>query len=93
MKRIMRIWKKNNLGSYVKYNKFHWEKKRKIGRIHISPENLAYDKKTDSFYAGMETICSMWETEKYVTEAGYETRRECKKTEKPKAPAIFAPAE
>lgn len=75
----------NNLGSYVKYNKFHWEKKRKNRENPYLPENLAYDKKTDRFLCRNGNHLLHVGNRKYVTEAGYETRRECKKTEKPKA--------
>ena len=89
----------NNLGSYVKYNKFHWEKKRKNRENPYLPEHLPYDKETDSFLCRNGKHLVHVGNRKYVTEAGYETRRdyyrcedcsecsyaeECKKTEKAK---------
>lgn len=88
------------LGNYVKYNKFHWEKKKKNRENPYLAENMAYDSKTDSYtcWNGKKLIHSG--NQKYVTEAGYETRRdyyrcedcmgcpyaeECKKTERPRA--------
>lgn len=88
------------LGNYVKYNKFHWEKKKKNRENPYLAENMAYDSKTDSYTCrnGKKLIHSG--NQKYVTEAGYETRRdyyrcedcmgcpyaeECKKTERPRA--------
>ncbi len=37
------------LGSYVKYNKFHWEKKNENRENPYLTENLPYDPDTDSF--------------------------------------------
>ena len=87
------------LGNYVKYNMFHWEKKKKNKENPYLIENLLYDAKTDSFICRNNRRLIHIGTRKYVTEAGYETKRdyyrcedcslcpyasECKKTEKPK---------
>ena len=87
------------LGNYVKYNKFHWEKKKKNQENPYLTENLLYDAETDSFTCHNNRRLMHIGTRKYVTEAGYETKREyyqcedcsncpyaseCKKTEKPK---------
>lgn len=64
------------LGSYVKYNKFHWEKKRKNRENPYLAENLQYDRKTDSFTCRNEKKLLHIGNRKYVTEAGYETRRD-----------------
>ena len=87
------------LGNYVKYNMFHWEKKKKNKENPYLIENLLYDAETDSFICRNNRRLIHIGTRKYVTEAGYETKRdyyrcedcnlcpyasECKKTEKPK---------
>ena len=87
------------LGSYVKYNKFHWEKKKKNRENPYLVENLPYDPETDSFTCRNGKRLIHAGKRKYVTEAGYETHRdyyrceeclgcpysgECKKTEKPR---------
>lgn len=87
------------LGNYVKYNLFHWEKKKKNKENPYLTENLLYDAETDSFICRNNRQLIHIGTRKYVTEAGYETKRdyyrcedcslcpyasECKKTEKPK---------
>lgn len=85
------------LGSYVKYNKLHWEKKRKNRENPYLTENLPYDRETDSYTCRSGKKLIHRGNRKYVTEAGYETRRdyygceecsgcpyaeECKKTQK-----------
>ncbi len=85
------------LGNYVKYNKFHWEKKRKNRENPYLTENLPYDGETDSYTCRNGKKLIHTGNRKYVTEAGYETRRdyyrceecsgcpyegECKKTQK-----------
>ena len=72
----------NNLGSYVKYNKFHWEKKRKNRENPYLPENLAYDKKTDRF------LCR---NGNHLLHVGNQTGMQ--KDREAKSPAFFAPAE
>ena len=87
------------LGSYVKYNKFHWEKKKKNRENPYLAENLPYDPGTDSYTCRNGKRLLHTGNRKYVTEAGYETRRdyyrcedcsgclyceECKKTEGPR---------
>ena len=87
------------VGSYVKYNKFHWEKKKKNRENPYLAENLPYDEETDSFLCRAGKRLLYAGSRKYVTEAGYETRRdqyrcedcsgcpyaaECKNTEKPR---------
>ena len=87
----------NHLGSYVKYNKFHWEKKKKNRENPYLIENMPYDAETDSFICKNEKRLVHKGNRKYVTAAGYETRRdyytcedcqgcpyasECKNTEK-----------
>lgn len=64
------------LGSYVKYNKFHWEKKRKNRENPYLAKNLQYDRKTDSFTCRNAKKLLHIGNRKYVTEAGYETRRD-----------------
>lgn len=86
-----------NLGSYVKYNKFHWEKKKKNRENPYLAENLPYNPETDSFICRNGKQLIHVGKRKYVTEAGYETVRdyyrcedcngcpyaaECKSTEK-----------
>ena len=90
---------KKQLGNYVKYNKFHWEKKKKNRNNPYLVENLAYDSETDSFVCRNNRKLLHVSNRKYVTEAGYETRRdyyrcedcencpyssECKNTDKPR---------
>ena len=87
------------LGSYVKYNKFHWEKKEKNRENPYLSENLPYIPETDSFICRNGKQLKHVGNQKYVTEAGYETRRdiyrcedcsgcpyasECKNTENPR---------
>ncbi len=87
------------IGNYVKYNKFHWEKKKKNRENPYLAENLVYDRETDSFTCRNKKRLVYVGKRKYVTEAGYETRRdyyrcedcrecpyaaECKQTEKPR---------
>lgn len=64
------------LGSYVKYNKFHWEKKKKNRENPYLTDNLPYDSETDSFICRNEKRLVHVGNRKYVTEAGYETRRD-----------------
>jgi len=88
---------KKELGSYVKYNLFHWEKKKKNRENPYLVSNLAYDAETDSFICRNGKYLKHINRRKYVTEAGYETFRdyyqcedcsgcpyaeECKKTPK-----------
>ena len=85
------------LGNYVKYNKFHWEKKRKNRDNPYLTENLTYDEETDSFLCPNQKRLIHVGKRKYVTDAGYETKRDyyrcencsscpyasdCKKTDK-----------
>lgn len=86
-----------NVGCYVKYNKFHWEKKKKNRENPYLAENLPYLPESDSFVCRNGKRLVHVGNRKYVTEAGYETRRdyyrcedcsgchyasECKHTEK-----------
>lgn len=86
-----------HLGSYVKYNKFHWEKKKKNRENPYLAENLPYEPETDSYLCRNGKHLEHIGNRKYVTEAGYETQRdyyrcedcngclyasECKKTDK-----------
>lgn len=64
------------LGNYVKYNKFHWEKKRKNRENPYLAENMQYDHETDSFTCRNGKKLLHIGNRKYVTEAGYETRRD-----------------
>lgn len=89
----------NYLEGYVKYNKFHWSKKKKNRENVFLSESFPYDRETDSFTCpNGKKLLHGWSS-KYVTEAGYETRRDyyrcedccgcphadiCKKTEKPR---------
>ena len=66
----------NELGSYVKYNKFHWEKKKKNRENPYLTENLPYDSETDSYTCRNGKRLIHAGNRKYVTEAGYETRRD-----------------
>ena len=85
------------LGSYVKYNLFHWEKKKKNRENPYLASNLAYDSEADTFTCKNGKLLIHKSRYKYVTEAGYETFRdyyqcedcsscpyaeECKKTPK-----------
>lgn len=87
------------LGAYVKYNKFHWEKKKKNRDNPYLTDNLEYDEKSDEYICPEGRKLQLVGTRKYVTEAGYETTRDyyrcedcsncpragdCKKTEKPR---------
>lgn len=65
-----------HLGSYVKYNKFHWEKKKKNKGNPYLAENLPYDPGTDSFVCRNGKHLVHVGNRKYVTDAGYETRRD-----------------
>ena len=64
------------LGSYVKYNKFHWEKKKKNREDPFLIQNFPYDKETDSFLCPEGKRIVHTGNRKYVTETGYETRRD-----------------
>lgn len=64
------------LGNYVKYNKFHWEKKRKNRENPYLAENMPYDQETDSFRCRNQKRLIHVGNRKYVTDAGYETRRD-----------------
>ena len=66
----------NELGSYVKYNKFHWEKKKKNRENPYLAENLPYDPETDSYTCRNGKKLIHAGNRKYVTDAGYETRRD-----------------
>lgn len=65
-----------NAGSYVKYNKFHWEKKKENRENPYLAENLSYLPESDSFVCRNERRLVHVGNRKYVTEAGYETRRD-----------------
>lgn len=65
-----------NLGSYVKYNKFHWEKKKKNRENPYLTDNLPYIAETDRFVCRNRKQLLHIGNRKYVTEAGYETRRD-----------------
>ena len=65
-----------NLGSYVKYNKFHWEKKKKNRENPYLTDNLPYIAETDRFVCRNGKQLLHIGNRKYVTEAGYETRRD-----------------
>lgn len=64
------------LGSYVKYNKFHWEKKKKNRENPYLADNLPYVPETDSFVCRNGKQLEHVGNRKYVTEAGYKTRRD-----------------
>ena len=64
------------LGSYVKYNKFHWEKKKKNRENPYLTNNLPYVPETNSFVCPNGKQLVHVGKRKYVTEAGYETRRD-----------------
>lgn len=87
------------LGTYVKYNKFHWEKKKKNRDNPYLTDNLEYDEKNNEYICPEGRKMQLVGTRKYVTEAGYETTRDyyrcedcsncpragdCKRTEKPR---------
>lgn len=63
-------------GCYVKYNKFHWEKKKKNRENPYLTENMPYDEKRDCFICRNGKRLEHIGKQKYVTEAGYETQRE-----------------
>lgn len=65
-----------NLGSYVKYNKFHREKKKKNREKSYLADNLSYIPETDSFVCCNGKQLVHVGKRKYVTEAGYETIRD-----------------
>lgn len=65
-----------DLGSYVKYNKFHWEKKKKNRENPYLSDNLPYNSETDSFVCRNGKQLVHVGKRKYVTEAGYETIRD-----------------
>jgi len=92
------------LGTYVKYNTFHWEKKKKNQENPYLRENLVYEKNGDIFLCPSGRRLVHIGNRKYESETGYETRRdyyrcescddcpnaaECKKTEKPRVIQIF----
>ena len=60
-----------NLGSYVKYNKFHWEKKKKNRENPYLTDNLPYIAETDRFVCRNGKQLLHIGNRKYVTEAGY----------------------
>ena len=64
------------VGCYVKYNKFHWEKKKKNRETPYLAENLPYLPESDSFVCRNGKRLVHVGNRKYVTEAGYETRRD-----------------
>ncbi len=65
-----------NLGNYVKYNKFHWEKKKRNRENPYLAENLCYIPETDRFTCRNGKQLVHTGNRKYVTDAGYETRRD-----------------
>ncbi|MBR6316532.1 MAG: IS1182 family transposase [Lachnospiraceae bacterium] len=65
-----------HLGSYVKYNQFHWEKKKRQKENPFLTRNLPYDKESDSFICPEGKRIIHVGSRKYVTEAGYETRKD-----------------
>ncbi len=64
-----------DLESYVKYNNFHWEKKKKNQENPYLAENMSYDAATNSFVCINNKKLNLVGVRKYVTEAGYETTR------------------
>lgn len=88
------------LGAYVKYNRFHWEKKKKNRENPYLTDHLKYNKENNEYICPDGRKMKHVGTHKYVTEAGYETIRDyyrcedcsncpraesCKKSEKPRA--------
>ena len=66
---------KYKLTGYVKYNNFHYEQKRKFKKAIFRIENLKYDEKRDVFICPAKKKLMYLETEKYVTDNGYQTTR------------------
>lgn len=64
------------LGNYVKYNKFHWEKKKKNRENPYLSDNLPYSAETDSFVCRNGKRLVHVGKRRYVTETGYETKRD-----------------
>ena len=64
VKRMYEDLEENNLGSYVNLIiSFIGKETKKSGVIHICRRILPMTRRRIAFYAGMETICFMWETE------------------------------
>ena len=63
------------LGNYVKYSKFHWEKKKKNRENPYLAENMLYDIESDRFICADNRKLKHIGNWKHVTEAGYETQR------------------
>ncbi|HNR65648.1 MAG TPA: IS1182 family transposase [Atribacterota bacterium] len=72
---------KNNIGTYVKYNNFHLEQKKKFKEDRFRVENLYYDSNLDEYICpGLRRLTFIKECKK-KTENGYNTTRriyECK---------------
>jgi len=63
--------KNEKLGVYVKYNYFHMEAKRKFRKNSFLRDNLAYDKKTDSFTCPVGQKLRFIEKKVRKTETGF----------------------
>lgn len=64
------------LTGYVKYNKFHWEKKKQNRDNPFLAEHFPYDAESDSFSCPNGMKLRHLSRRKYTTEAGYETLRD-----------------
>ncbi len=67
--------KKQNVKAYVKYNNYHFEKKRKFQKNKFRVENLVYDKKNDEFVCPANKRLKYGYSTNYKTANGYQTKR------------------
>lgn len=65
-----------DINAYVKYNKFHWEKKKKNRENIFLTDNLKYDEPSDSYLCPIGRPMPHIGRRRYVTDAGYETFRD-----------------
>ena len=64
------------VGAYVKYNNFHWEKKKKNRENPFLTDHLEYDAQTDSYICPMGQRLYHIGRRKYRSDAGHETFRD-----------------
>ncbi|MDO4207954.1 MAG: IS1182 family transposase [Lachnospiraceae bacterium] len=64
------------VSAYVKYNKFHWEKKKKNRKDPFLTENLYFDPETDTYLCPAGKRLEHISRSRYQTDSGYETFRD-----------------
>lgn len=68
---------KQDINAYVKYNTFHYEKKKKFKDNKFRVENLKYDETKDEFTCPAGKKLKYVYTKDYKTDNGYQTNRRC----------------